>query len=65
MPTSNQTEGDVMTFSEWWKGKYKFSFGTRWLEPLVIPFAASAWDAASEMERKRRKQSATPQQQEG
>ena len=37
-----------MMFSEWWKKRWAFGFGTRWLEPLCIPMAAAAWDESAE-----------------
>ena len=40
-----------MTFSDWWPTRWSFGFGTRWLEPIFIPIAVSAWEESAKQER--------------
>jgi hypothetical protein len=38
-----------VNFSDWWRNRFSFCFGTKWLEPLCIPMASAAWgDSADE-----------------
>jgi hypothetical protein len=34
----------TVNFSDWWRNRFSFRFGTKWLEPLCMPMASAAWD---------------------